>query len=163
MDMDLPGKIMLRISGLFNRLAGASVVVMMLLTSADVVLRLFGRPIPGTYELVGFLGTLVVSFALARTALEKGNIAVDILVEKFSRRVQSVIGLANDLLGAALFGLIGWQSLLYALELKQSGEVSLTLGMPVYPFALGIAAGCGLLTLALLSQFPAAFGRAVRS
>lgn len=161
--MDRPGKIMGWVSQFFNRLAGASVLVMMLLTSADVVLRLFGRPIPGTYELVGFLGTLVVSFALAQTALEKGNIAVDILVKRFSRRVQSVLGLANDLLGTALFGLVGWQSLLYALELRRSGEVSLTLGMPIYPFALGIAAGCGLLTLALLSRFPASFEKAVRS
>jgi len=28
----------------------------MLLTCADVVMRLFDRPIPGTYELVGYLG-----------------------------------------------------------------------------------------------------------
>jgi len=160
--MDRAEKIIRRASDLFSHMASAAVVVMMLLSAADVGLRLFGRPIPGTYELVGFLGTLVVSLALARTAMEKGNIAVDILVEKLPRRVQTVIGLINDAIGGALFGLIGWQSLRYALELRQSGEVSSTLGMPVYPFALGIALGCALLVALVLFEFLARFGKAVR-
>ena len=160
--MDRAEKIIRRASDLFSHMASAAVVVMMLLSAADVGLRLFGRPIPGTYELVGFLGTLVVSLALARTAMEKGNIAVDILVEKLPRRVQTVIGLINDAIGGALFGLIGWQSLRYALELRQSGEVSSTLGMPGYPFALGIALGCALLALVLFTEFLARFGKAVR-
>jgi TRAP-type C4-dicarboxylate transport system permease small subunit len=161
--MDRPDRIIRQASHLFSHMASGAVVTMMLLSTADIVLRFFGRPIPGAYELVGFLGTLVVSFALARTAMEKGNIAVDILVEKLPRRAQTVIGLANDAIGGVLFGLIGWQSLRYALELKQSGEVSSTLGMPVYPFALGIALGCGLLALVLFSDFLARFDKAVRS
>jgi len=42
-----------------NRLywiAGSAIVAMMLLTCTDVVLRYFRKPIPGTYELVCFLG-----------------------------------------------------------------------------------------------------------
>ena len=69
-----------RLSRALNTLAGAAIVVMMLLTCADVVFRLLRQPIPGTYEMVGFLGTIVASFALAYTSLEKGHIAVEILV-----------------------------------------------------------------------------------
>ena len=36
------------------------------------------------------------------------------------------------------------------MDLKQSGEISLTLGIPVYPFVAGIAIGCGFLCLVLL-------------
>lgn len=161
--MDRANRIIRQASLFFSHAASIAVVVMMLLSTADVGLRLFGHPVPGSYELVGFLGTLVVSFALARTALERGNIAVDILVEKLPRRAQAVVALANDAVGSVLFGLIGWQSLRYALELKHSGEVSSTLGMPVYPFALGIALGCGLLALALFSEFLARLDKAVRS
>jgi TRAP-type C4-dicarboxylate transport system permease small subunit len=152
-----------RLSRGFNVLAGAAVVVMMLLTCADVVLRLLRHPIPGTYEMVGFLGTVVVSLALAHTSLEKGHIAVEILVEKLPRRIQTAVEAATSLLGAALFTLISWQSLAYAADLKQSGEVSVTLTMPIYPFICGIAAGSGLLCLVLLSESIRSAVRAVKS
>ncbi len=136
----------------FNWIAAFAVVVMMILTSADVILRLFRHPIPGTYEIVGLLGAVVIAFSLAYTSAERGHIAVDFLVRKFPRKVQSFIAIANNLIGAALFGLIAWQSILYASDLKQSGEVSMTIQMPVYPFVYGIAFGCGLLCLLLLTE-----------
>jgi TRAP-type C4-dicarboxylate transport system permease small subunit len=139
-----------RVSAGFNALAGAAVVIMMLLTCADVVLRLLRHPIPGTYELVGFLGTVIISFSLAYTSIEKGHIAVEIIVEKFSRRVQVGIEAVTSLIGAALFALIAWQSMAYAADMRLSGEVSVTLTMPIYPFIYGIAVGSALLVLVLL-------------
>jgi len=114
----------------FNILACIAVIAMMLLSTADVVMRLFGKPIPGTYELVGFLGAIVVSFALVFTSMEKGHIAVEILVEKLPQRAQLSIEAVCNLIGALLFGVIAYQAVLYALDMKQSGEVSLTLQMP---------------------------------
>jgi TRAP-type C4-dicarboxylate transport system permease small subunit len=146
----------------FNALAGTAVVAMMLLTCADVVLRLFRHPVPGTYEIVGFLGTVVIAFSLAYTSLEKGHIAVEIVVEKLHLRAQAGIEAATSLIGASLFALIAWQSLLYAVDLKQSGEVSVTLTMPIYPFIFGIAAGSALLSLVLLLESLRSATRAVR-
>lgn len=148
-----PTKYLTRAGKGFNILACVAVVAMMLLSTADVVLRLFGKPIPGAYELVGFLGTLVVSFALAFTSMEKGHIAVEILVEKLPQRMQLMIESFCNLVGALLFGLIAYQAVLYALDIKKSGEVSLTLQMPPYPFIFGIAAGCALLCLILSNEF----------
>jgi TRAP-type C4-dicarboxylate transport system permease small subunit len=139
-----------RISAGFNTVAGAAVVVMMLLTCADVLLRLLRHPIPGTYELVGYLGTVIISFSLALTSLSKGHIAVEILMEKLPRRAQAGIEAVTSLIGATLFGLIAWQSLIYGADMRQSGEVSVTLTMPIYPFIYGIAAGSTLLVLVLL-------------
>ena len=135
----------------FNWVASAAIAAMMCLTTADVVLRLLRRPIPGTYEIVGFLGALAISFSLAYTSVEKGHIAVDLLVEKFSRRVQAGVQACNDFCGTFLFAMIAWQSAVYASNLKQSGEVSLTLQLPLYPFVYGIAVGCSLLCLYLVS------------
>ena len=137
----------------FNILACIAVIAMMMLSTADVVMRLFGKPIPGTYELVGFLGAIVVSFALVFTSMEKGHIAVEILVEKLPQRAQLSIEAVCNLIGALLFGVIAYQAVLYALDMKQSGEVSLTLQMPPYPFIFGIAAGCALLCLLLVADF----------
>lgn len=136
----------------FNTLAGTAVVAMMLLTCADVILRLFRHPVPGTYEIIGFLGTVVISFSLAYTSLEKGHIAVELLVEKLPLRIRAGVESVTSLISAALFALITWQSMTYAADLKQSGEVSVTLTMPIYPFIYGIATGSGLLCLVLLVE-----------
>ena len=136
----------------FNALAGIAVVIMMLLTCADVILRLFRRPVPGTYEIIGFLGTVVIAFSLAYTSLEKGHIAVEIFAEKLPRKIKAGVDTFTAVIGAALFSLITWQSLVYAVDLKHSGEVSVTLTMPIYPFIYGIAAGSGLLCLVLLVE-----------
>jgi TRAP-type C4-dicarboxylate transport system permease small subunit len=136
-----------------------TVVMMMLVTCADVVLRLFGHPIPGTYEMVGFLGTVVISFALAYTSLEKGHIAVELFIGRLPTRWQFFIDGINSLAGIALFSLITWQSFIYARDLSSSGEVSLTLQVPTYPFVYGISAGCGLLCLVLLAEALSSFKR----
>jgi len=45
---------------------------------------------------------------------------------------------------------------MYAGKLRQLGEVSMTLQMPIHPFVYGISIGCGLLTLVLGIRFAAA-------
>jgi TRAP-type C4-dicarboxylate transport system permease small subunit len=148
------------IGGKFNYVACVAVVVMMLLTCADVILRLFGHPILGTYEMIGFSGAVVISFALAYTSLEHGHIAVELLVDHLPKRLQVFINGINSLIGTALFSLIAWQSFVYAGDLSESGEVSLTLQIPTYPFVYGISVGCGLLCLVLLADAIRSFGKA---
>ncbi len=143
----------LSITQKFNGVAAAAVVIMMVLTCADVILRFFRHPIPGTYEMVGLLGAIVVSFSLAHTSVMRGHISVEFIVQKLPKTAQIVIDGINSLLGTALFGLITWQSMLYASNLMHTGEVSLTLQMPIYPFVYGIAIGSGMLCVVLLTDF----------
>src|SRR6056300_1366489 len=88
--------------------AGTAIVAMMLLTFADVVLRYFRRPIPGTYELVCFLGAVAVSFAMAHTSIEKGHVSVSFVVTLFPSRLQRLIESMTNCFGLFLFALIAW-------------------------------------------------------
>jgi TRAP-type C4-dicarboxylate transport system permease small subunit len=133
----------------FNWIAAIAVTAMMLLTCADVLLRILRCPIPGTYEIVGLLGATFVSFSLAHTTTERGHIAVDFIVQKLPLRLQDLVDCINSIICALLFAVITWQSVVYALDLKNSGEVSMTLQMPIHPFVFGIALGCGMLSLVL--------------
>jgi TRAP-type C4-dicarboxylate transport system permease small subunit len=146
----------------FKVVAAAAVVLMMLLTCADVIMRLFGSPITGTYEIVGFLGTIVVAFALAYTSMERGHVAVEVVFDLFPEKMKIFIATLDDLIGAGLFGLIFWQCLAYGNDLRHSGEVSMTLGMPTYPFAYGIALGCAMLSLVLLTESARSMRRVVK-
>ncbi len=129
-----PTKYLERPGKYFNVIASVAVSTMMLLSTADVVLRLFGKPIPGAYELVGFIGTIIVSFALGFTSLEKGHIAVELLYRKLPQRTQLAIETFTNTVSFLFFGLITYQAFIYALDMRKSGEVSPTLQMPVYPF-----------------------------
>jgi TRAP-type C4-dicarboxylate transport system permease small subunit len=139
-----------RVSVRLNAVSAAAVVFIMLLTCTDVVMRLFGSPIPGTYELVGYFGAVIVAFALAYTSVERGHIAVELLVGKLPRRPQLLIEGLGSVAASALFGVLAWQSQVYARDLIETGEVSLTLGIPTWPFVFGLAAGCAMLAFVLL-------------
>ena len=132
--------------------AGSAIVAMMLLTCTDVVLRYFRKPIPGTYELVCFLGAVAVAFAMAHTSVEKGHVEVSFVVNLLPQRIQGLIESITTSFGLIFFVLIAWQSVIYANDLRLSGEVSLTLELPFYPFVYGISFSAAIVCLILLSN-----------
>lgn len=128
-----------RFSGWMNGLSGIVLFLMMMLTVVDVALRIFWKPITGTYELVGMAGAVVMAFAIPQTSWDNAHIFVDFLLEKRSRGVKTGVGCFAKILGTVLFVMLGWYLLLKANHLFRSGDVSLTLGIPYYPVAYGLA------------------------
>ena len=140
-----------QVSVLLNKmltgLAGLCLLAMIGLTCANIFLRLFGMPVRGTFELMGFLGATVTAFALGYTQLKRGHIAVDVLINTFSRRTRLFLSTLNNAVCMAFFLLIAWQLSEKAHTLHQTGEVSETLRIIYYPFTYGVALGCLLLAL----------------
>ena len=130
------------ISGYLNVIAGISLTLLMSLTILDVVLRGFGKPIVGTYELVALLGAVAIGFAMPKTALVRGHIYVDFFIATFSRTVRNIFNITTRLLVFLLLFFTGWNLFTYAWDLRSSGEVSLTLQLPFYPVAYGVGICC---------------------
>jgi TRAP-type C4-dicarboxylate transport system permease small subunit len=130
-----------------NWCAGGALVAMMCLVNANVFLIPFGMPIWGTYEIVGFMGTVVLSFGLIRTTVAKGHMAVEIVVSRLPLRFQSVLSFVNRLITLIIMGLVSWQSVRYGTKVWQTGEMSQTLKMPFFPFLYGIAFAFGIAAL----------------
>lgn len=165
--MDSLEKISKSLAKILYWVAGAAIVSMMLLTCADVLLRLGVtfyhryhwwflypfKPIPGTYELVCFLGAVAVSFAMAHTSVERGHVAVSLIVRTFPSRIQALIASVTGMFGFILFALLSWRSVMYANHMRGTGEVSLTLELPFYPFVYGIAFAAAAVCLVLLVDF----------
>lgn len=137
----------------FNVVAAFMLLAMMLATMLDVVMRFFGRPVPGAYEMVGLFGCSMIALALGYTSLLRGHIAVDLAVRKLPRSAQLVVDGLNTLTAVLLFAVIARQSLLHGVALMRTGEVSLTIQIPIFPFAFCLAAGCMVLCLVLIGQF----------
>jgi TRAP-type C4-dicarboxylate transport system permease small subunit len=156
-------KSVLSIAKRFDVVAGIAVFAMMSLTCVDVILRLFRKPIPGSYEIVSLLGAIAVSFAIAHTSVERGHVSVSLIVQLFPRRVQRIVESVIAVLGIVLFGLIAWHSILYGMDCQRAGEVSLTLQLPFYPVIYGVAAGAGAVCLVLLLDLINTIDRLINS
>ncbi|MFH1137232.1 MAG: TRAP transporter small permease [Pseudomonadota bacterium] len=132
---------------------GIFLVGMIVLTCANILLRLVWLPVPGTFELMGFFGASATAFSLGYTQLKKGHIAVDILIDYFSPRTKRFLAVINSLLCSAFFVLVAWQLFLKGDTIRRTGEVTETLRIIYHPFIYGAALGCAGLALVLLTDF----------
>ncbi len=135
-----------------NVIAGIAISFIMVLTVVDVLLRSFRNPIVGTYELVAFSGAIVIGFAIPLTSWMRGHIYVDVFTAKLPKIARAIVHMITRCMGIGLFFLIGWNLIQVGMDLRQSGEVSLTLQLPFYPFAYGVAFACFVQCLVLLTD-----------
>ena len=137
-------------------------MAMMLLVVGDIVLRVVWRPVPGTYDIVGFIGAIIVAFAIAYCAVQRGHIEVELVVARFPERVQGIIGSITGFLGLGIFALITWQCLVFGNDMWRLGEVSMSAHIPFYPFIYGIGFGSALLCLVILVNLGKSLAKAVK-
>lgn len=128
----------LRLSRFLYGIAGVTLVLMMLLTVADVILRILGRPITGTYEMVGFSGAVVIGFALPFTSWIRGHVYMEFLIQRLPKQVRDGMNLFTRVIGIILFVLIAYNLMIVGIDLQKSGEVSPTLRFPFYPVVYGL-------------------------
>lgn len=139
-------------------IGGISLSFIMFLTVADIILRAFRRPILGTYEIAAFSGAIVIGFSIPFTTWVRGHVYTDFLIARFSERTRNVVNISTRCLGIWLFLMIGWNLIKYGMDLHRSGEVSLTLTMPFYPVAYGLAISSFIQCLVLLCDILRIYG-----
>jgi TRAP-type C4-dicarboxylate transport system permease small subunit len=118
-----------------NTAAEVVLVVMMMLTVVDVVLRIFGRPIVGTYELVAVFGAIVIGFAVPKTSWDRGHISVDFMIENRSPATRNAFFISTRIVGIIIYALLAWNLFVKGMDLHRGGELSQTLHIPYYPAA----------------------------
>jgi len=142
-------QIVSRINKPLTIIAGSALAFVILITVADVILRAFGDPIIGTYELVCFSGAILIGFSIPLTSWARSNIQVDFLIMKFPQRTRKIIKIVTKCLGIGLFLLIGWNLVILGNDLRETGQVSPVLRIVFYPVAYGIGI-CGFLQCLVL-------------
>lgn len=141
------------LSTFLNIIAAGALAAMMFLTGIDVVCRyVFNAPIPGSYEMTMYIMPVVIAFGLARCAMEKGHVNVELVISRFPARAKAFMNSLVHAFFFALFALITWQSLLRALGMLTTGLKSEVLALPVFPFVLTVTLGCGALSLVALKD-----------
>ena len=115
------------------RLASIALMIMMVVTLADVFMRyVFNSPIRGTYELVEAMLVIFVFHGMSTAFLQRRNIAID-LIDTFAHRdiVAALIRL-SDALTIVTLGLFAYAMITPALQSYSYGEVKMELQVPIW-------------------------------
>ena len=156
--MDGWNRFVRKISRFLLLIAGITLAFMLLFTLFDVVMRAFGKTVTGDYEIISFLGAVVVGFAIPYTSLLKGHILVDFLLEKLPGKGRNAMQVATRILSIALFLWMGWNFVAMSLDLIKSKEVTPVFRLPYYPISLGLAFCCIIQCSVLVSQIKGLIG-----
>lgn len=146
----------------FKYLGAAALAAMMLVTCVDVVCRALDQPLWGLLEGVSLLATLMLGLSLPVTQRERGHVALDMLVRRLGERAAALVDGAGHLACLVFFAAVAWQCWLYAGQLQDSGELSMSLGLPLHFILRLIALSFAGLALTLAADLSASFRRAVR-
>ena len=134
--------------------------VMVLLTVADVLLRLFlDRPIRGAFEIVEFLMVMVVFSAMAYTGLLRGHIVIQILSSRLPECPRAILDSIADLISIGFCCLLIWQGIAQAQMTRLRNDISGVLSIPVSPFYYVVVLGMVLMGLVFLANLLDSVGR----
>lgn len=135
----------LKASKLLHVVAGVALTLGMCVTVADVLGRMAGHPLMGAYEVVGVLGIVVIGCAIPITSWERsGHVNMDIVVALLPKRLAKMVNVFSRLLCMALFVFLSINLFQQAVEFSKSGEGTLYLIIPFFPFACGLGVCCAV-------------------
>jgi TRAP-type C4-dicarboxylate transport system permease small subunit len=132
--------------------AGIALIGVMLLIGVDIIGRIFGRPVPGAYEIVSLAGGLILGLALPATSRVKGHVSTDFLIERLSQKPKFILAVATRLIGILIFLLAGYGMVMMGVRLKLSGEVTAVLAFPFYYVTYAMGGAFLVQTLILFSE-----------
>ena len=131
----------LRLGKVTDILAGIFISFIILLTVCDVILRYFGVPILGVYEIVSMGGALTIGLSAFFTYWKKSHVRVDTFVDKYPRTLRQILYILTRLAILFIVGLTGLSLIVMGFDLLRTHEVTATLRVLYYPivWALGVS------------------------
>jgi TRAP-type C4-dicarboxylate transport system permease small subunit len=151
-----------RLSGWFEWIGLAGMLLMMAITCIDVVgAKVFHWRLFGAIDIVMLAQIVAIAFTTSMALILGRHIQVDIFISSLPRRAQAIIDIIALLLGFGLFIAIIWQLCVLGYSLQTSGEYSATAHIPYYPFAYCIAFASISIFLVLLLELLKSIGRII--
>lgn len=140
----------------------AVILTIVFWTAADVILRIFGRPITGTVELTEHLMIILICSGLAFAAAQKGHIVIDVVASHFPQKVQAYCDVFVSFVSLCIFSLLSWRLFVFASDKWKTGELSSTLKLSITPFAYFASFAIAMLCLVLLLDLITALNKVIR-
>lgn len=115
------------------------------LTCVSVVMRaLWSTPIPGDVEMTQMGIAFAISMCLPYCQLQKANIIVDFFTQSTSKGTRKVLDAIGSLMLVLLYGLLAWRSSVGAISVREAGETTMIIGLPMWWAYACLAPGLAL-------------------
>ena len=137
-------RVITKISRIMAAVGAVSLFVMMAITVIDVGGRnIFLKPLNGSFELVGIMLIIAGSWGMGYCQILGMNIRIGLFVDRFSKRWKWIMAILMLVLSGVVAILVAWQELVKTGDLLASklGNITETLGLPLWPFTLMLAVG----------------------
>jgi TRAP-type C4-dicarboxylate transport system permease small subunit len=149
--MKLAEKMIALVSRWLNNIGMVFLTFLMLVITADVLLRgILNKPIRGANEIAELTMLVIVFLGIAYAQYAKANISVSILFDKFPGKVQDILNVFIYLLCLGICGVILWQTFSYHSYLTELKRTTLILEIPVAPFQIIMIIGFFMLCIVLI-------------
>jgi TRAP-type C4-dicarboxylate transport system permease small subunit len=132
--------------------AGMLVVVMMVVTMVDVILRsFFNSPLEGAYEITEFMMGGVVFLGLAYMQRAKGHLAIELFTERMPPWGRSLVRALGYLIALVLFSAIAYEASGLAYQAWEIQDYTMGAArLPLWPVKTAIAFGSILFCIRLV-------------
>jgi TRAP-type C4-dicarboxylate transport system permease small subunit len=142
-----------KIAAVCGILGAASLILLSLLTFADVLLRyFFNSPIVGSFELTEYLLIPIVFFAIPWATKEKSNVRVDLIVGRIRKNRRAIIYGISCVLSIIVTSVFAWFTVPQAFYIYDVYIHSEMLKIPAYPFYFLTALGFFVLFFILIDN-----------
>jgi TRAP-type C4-dicarboxylate transport system permease small subunit len=155
-ELGRPGRVL-------STAAGAMILVMMVVTTVDVIGRdIFNMPLFGAFEITEILMGLVIFAGMPGTTAAREHITVNLIENFVSTRVRFVQTGLGDALCAVVAGVMTWRIFWRGLALIEAHETTMMLGVGRGYVAIAMAVLLAVTTLVFAYCAVAAFRAAAR-
>jgi len=141
--------VVFKVSKAMDFVGGLALNFIIFLTTADVLMRALGRPIPGVYEIVAIGGGIIIGFTMPLTSWWRKHVYANFVIKAFSTTIRNAFDFTTRCVGIGLLIMIGWNLVRLGSEFQSKGQVSITLQIPLYPIAYGLGACFFVLSVVL--------------
>jgi TRAP-type C4-dicarboxylate transport system permease small subunit len=128
----------------------AALALLMFWMTADVILVLFGYPIPGTINYTEILNVIILFLPLAYVTVRRSHIVVDII--QYTGKAKQITDFIADCSVFLYSVVFSWQLGIKAWKSLSTGEFDM-IGIKVFVFPAKIALAVGAMGSALAALF----------
>lgn len=138
---------------LFAVIGAAVALITGLLTTLSVIMRAgWSQPIPGDVEMTQMGIAFAISLCLPFCQLQRANIIVDFFTQSTSSKTRQSLDAMGNLLLIVLYWLLAWRTSVGALSVREAGETTMIISLPMWWAYACLAPGLALAGWVALMQ-----------
>ena len=118
-----------------NVIAGIAMCYVFFISFLDILMnKIFKNPLNFAFDSIGLLAVVAIVAAVPLVQINHGHIEIEFVEKRLNKTLRKVNLVFISLLSIVLWVIIAWRSFVYGSDILRAGEVSMSVGMPIYPF-----------------------------